>query len=87
MSELPKPLGDRIVAVQQKASIQTKSGIFTSDVAKEQPVIADVVAIGPDVKHAKVGDKIVYKEYATTDLKLEDTEYLIVSEEDVLATL
>jgi chaperonin GroES len=39
------------------------------------------------VKHVKVGDKIIYKEYSTTELKIDGTEYLIVKEEDVLATI
>jgi len=42
---------------------------------------------GPDVKSLKIGDKIVYKEYATTELKVDSIEYLIVKEEDVLATI
>ena len=82
-----KPLGDRIVAVKEKAQTQTASGLYLPDSAKEKPVTAVVEAIGPDVKHVKVGDKVIYKEYSTTELKLGADEYLIVKEEDVLATL
>jgi chaperonin GroES len=82
-----KPLADRVVAVREQAQTKTASGIFLPDNAKEKPVVATVVAVGPDVKSLSIGDKIVYKEYSTTELKINDTEYLIVKEEDVLATV
>ena len=81
-----KPLGDRVVAVREEAKTQTASGIYLPDNAKEKPVVAEVQAVG-DVKNVQVGDKIVYKEYSTTDLKIDGTEYLIVREEDILATV
>lgn len=82
-----KPLADRLVAVREVAATKTASGIYLPDNAKEKPVLAKVTAVGPDVKDVKVGDKIVYKEYSTTELKIDGTEYLIVKEEDVLATV
>jgi chaperonin GroES len=82
-----KPLADRLVATREVAATKTASGIYLPDNAKEKPVLAKVVAIGPDVKGVKVGDRIVYKEYSTTELKIDGTEYLIVKEEDVLATV
>jgi chaperonin GroES len=81
-----KPLADRVVAVREVAPTKTASGIYLPDNSKEKPVLATVKAVGPDVKGIKVGDKIVYKEYSTTELKIDGTEYLIVKEEDVLAT-
>lgn len=87
MSTPVKPLADRVVAVREEAQTKTASGIYLPDNAKEKPVLAKVEAIGPDVKGIKVGDKIVYKEYSTTELKINGTEYLIVKEEDVLATV
>jgi chaperonin GroES len=81
-----KPLADRVVAVREIAPTKTASGIYLPDTSKEKPVLATVKAIGPDVKEIKIGDKIVYKEYSTTELKIDGTEYLIVKEEDVLAT-
>ena len=57
------------------------------DNAKEKPVLAVIKGVGPEVKELKVGDKIVYKEYSTTELKIDGVEYLIVREEDVLATI
>lgn len=81
------PLADRVVATREKAEAKTVSGLYLPDNAKEKPSYATVVAVGPDVKHIKNGDKIVYKEYSVTELKVGDSEYLIVKEEDVLGTL
>ena len=87
MSTPITPLADRVVAVREEAKKQTASGIYLPDSSKEKPVTAKVQAVGSDVKHVKVGDKIVYKEYSTTELKINDVEYLIVKEEDILATV
>lgn len=82
-----KPLADRVVAVREEAKTQTASGLYLPDSSKEKPVVAEVVAVGPTVKNLKVGDKIIYKEYSTTELKIDSKEYLILKEEDVLATV
>jgi chaperonin GroES len=82
-----KPLADRVVAVREIAQTKTASGIYLPDNAKEKPVVAVVEAVGPDVKTVKKSDKILYKEYSTTEIKIDGTEYLIVKEEDILATL
>ena len=82
-----QPLGDRVVAVREEAKTQTASGIYLPDNAKEKPVIAEIKAVGGNVKNVKIGDRIIYKEYSTTDLKIDGTEYLIVREEDILATV
>lgn len=87
MSTPIKPLADRVVAVREEAKTQTASGIYLPDTAKEKPVVAVVEAVGPDVKGVKKGDRIVYKEYSTTELKIDGKEYLIIQEEDVLATV
>lgn len=87
MSSPIKPLADRVVAVREKAQEKTASGLYLPDSSKEKPVMAIVVAVGPKVEQVAVGDKIVYKEYSTTDLKINETEYLIVKEDDVLATV
>lgn len=87
MSTPITPLADRVVAVREEAKTQTASGIYLPDSSKEKPVVAVVQAVGSDVKHVKVGDRIVYKEYSTTDLKINDTDFLIVREEDILATV
>ena len=80
-----KPLKDRIVAVVEKPLEKTKSGILLGE-AKEKPAYAVVESVGPEVKSVKKGDKIIYKEYSTTDIKLDNKDYVIVKEEDVLAT-
>lgn len=80
------PLGKNIVAKKEEAVTQTASGILLGS-AKEKPAYAVVEAIGPDVKAVKKGDKIVFKEYSTTNIEMDDTEYIIVKEDDVLATL
>lgn len=87
MSTPIKPLADRVVAVRIEAQTKTASGLYLPDNAKEKPVLAKVEAIGPDVKSIKKGDQILYKEYSTTEIKIDGTEYLIVKEEDILATI
>lgn len=87
MSTPIKPLADRVVAVREEAKTQTASGIYLPDNAKEKPVLAEVKAVGPDVKALKVGDKIIYKDYTTTELKIDGVDYIIVKEDDVLATV
>ncbi len=82
-----KPLADRVVATREEAKAQTASGLYLPEAAKEKPASATVVAIGPDVKHIKVGEHIIYKDYATTELTIDATDYIIVKEEDVLATV
>ena len=81
-----KPCKDRIVAVVEKPLEKTKSGILLGE-AKEKPAYAVVESVGPEVKDIKKGDKIVYKEYSTTEIKIDETDYIILKEEDVLATL
>ena len=85
MSTPITPLADRVVAVREEAKTQTASGIYLPDSSKEKPVMADVKAVGDDVKNVKPGDKIIYKEYSTTELKIDGVEYLIVKEDDILA--
>lgn len=87
MSTPIKPLADRVVATREAAQTKTASGLYLPDSSKEKPVMATVQAVGPDVKGIKKGDRILYKEYSTTEIKIDGAEYLIVKEEDILATL
>lgn len=87
MSVPISPLADRVVATREAAETKTTSGLYLPENAKEKPVVATVQAVGPDVKGLKKGDKIIYKEYSTTELKVSGIEYLIVKEEDILATV
>ena len=81
------PLGDRVVALREKAATKTAGGLYLPDNAKEKPLLAKVVAVGKDAKAVKVGDKIIYKEYSTTELTINAVEYLVVKEEDILGTV
>lgn len=87
MSTPLQPLGDYVVAVAEEAESKTASGLYLPDAAKEKPKTSKVVAVGPMVQQVKVGDRIVYKSYSTTDVKVGKEEYILVREEDVLATV
>lgn len=88
-----KPLGDRVVLKHVEAEEKTTSGIILPDSAKEKPQEALVVAVGPGKEvdghvttmQVKVGDKVIYSKYAGTEAKIEDEEYIIVSQNDVIA--
>lgn len=82
-----KPLADYVVAQTEEAATKTASGLYLPGGAQEKPKVAKVVAVGGDVKAVKVGDKIIYKSYSQTEVKVDTTEYLLVKEEDVLATV
>ena len=81
-----KPLKYPVVAVVEKPLEKTKSGILLGE-AKEKPAYAVVESVGPEVKSVKKGEKIVYKEYSTTEVKVDEKDYIILKEEDILATL
>ena len=88
-----KPLGDRVIIKQLEAEEKTKSGIILTGTAKEKPQEAEVVAVGPggviDGKEIKmevsVGDRVIYSKYAGTEVKLNEEEYIIVKQSDILA--
>lgn len=90
-----KPLGDRIVIKVLKEEEKTKGGIVLPDTAKEKPQKGEVIAVGSgeiiDGKkvplEVKVGDKVIFSKYAGTEVKLDDEEYLILRQSDVLAIL
>jgi chaperonin GroES len=87
MSAPLQPLGDYVVARAEEAETKTKSGLYLPENAKEKPKTAKVVATGPAVKQVKNGDRIVYKSFSTTEVKVEGTEYILVEEKDILATV
>jgi chaperonin GroES len=87
MSVAIQPLADYVVAEEEKAATKTSSGLYLPEKAAEKPKIAKVLAVGKDVKQVKVGDRIVYKSYSTTEVKMDSNEYILVKEEDVLATV
>lgn len=81
-----RPLKDRVVAKIEKPLEKTESGILLGE-AKEKQAYAIVESVGPEVTTIKKGDKIIYKEFSTTEVKVDGTDYIILKEEDVLATL
>lgn len=87
MSVPIQPLADYVVAQIEEAAAKTASGLYLPGGAQEKPKVAKVVAVGKGVRGLKVGDKIIYKSYAQTDIKVDSVEYLLVKEEDVLATV
>lgn len=87
MSTNIQPLADYVVAQAEEAESKTASGLYLPDNAKEKPKTAKVVAVGPEAKQVKVGDRIIYKSYSTTDVKVGREEYMLVKEEDILATV
>jgi chaperonin GroES len=87
MSAPLQPLSDYIVAQAEEAESKTKSGLYLPDKAQEKPKTAKVVAAGPNARQVKVGDRIVYKSYSTTEVKVGGDDFILVKEEDVLATV
>ncbi len=87
MSSVIQPLADYVVAVSEEAATKTASGIYLPETAQEKPKTAKVIAVGKEAKQVKVGDRIIYKSYSTTDVKIGKDEYILVKEEDVLATV
>jgi len=89
------PLGDKVVLKQLVAEETTKSGIVLPGQAKEKPQQAEVVAVGPGgivdgkevVMQVKVGDKVIYSKYAGTEVKLEDEEFIVVKQNDIVAVV
>lgn len=89
------PLGDRVVLKQLLAEETTKSGIVLPGQAKEKPQQAEVIAVGPGgmvdgkeiVMQVKPGDKVIYSKYAGTEVKLDDEEYIVVKQSDIVAII
>ena len=88
-----KPLFDKVVIKQEEVQETTPSGIILTGSAKEKPVVATVIAVGPggtidgkEVKmEVKVGDKVLISQYAGTTVKLDGVENIIVRQSDILA--
>lgn len=87
MSSSIQPLADYVVAQAEEAETKTASGLYLPNGAQEKPKTAKVVAVGKEAKQVKVGDRIIYKSYSTTEVKVGKDEYILVKEEDVLATV
>lgn len=89
------PLADRVVLKQLEAEETTKSGIVLPGQSKEKPQQAEVIAVGPggmvdgkEIKmEVKVGDNVIYSKYSGTEVKVEEEEYIIVKQSDILAVV
>ena len=86
-----KPLGARVLLKKLEAEEKTQGGLILTSGSKEQPQMAEVVAVGPGTKDSpmelKVGDKVIFGRYGGTTVKYEGEEYTIMSQADILATI
>jgi chaperonin GroES len=87
MSVPIKPLGDYVVAQKLEAQTKTASGLYLPGGAQEKPSIVKVVAVGKEVKAVKVSDQIVFKGFSETTIKVEGKDYVLIKEEDIIATV
>lgn len=83
MSKLT-PLSDYVVAQQEAAETKTKSGILLSEGVKEKPKVAVVISVGSGVKEVKAGDRVIFRTYGATEVKVDGLEYVVIKEEDIL---
>ena len=86
-----RPLGDRVVIRKMEAEEKTQGGLILTSSAKEQPQVAEVVAVGPGTKdepmELKVGDKVVFSKYGGTEIKYQGEVYSIMHQSEILAVM
>ena len=92
-----RPLGDKILVKRDEAQTKTDSGIYLPETGKEKPKTGIVEAVGDGALNTETGaripltvrkgDRVIFSSYAGTEVKLNDTELLIMSEDDVLAVI
>lgn len=84
-----RPLGDRVVLKALVEEKVTKSGIVLPGGTKEKPQQAEVIAVGPGTDEVKMelkaGDHVIYSKYAGTEVKIDEVEYILIKQEDILA--
>ncbi len=89
-----KPIGDRVIAQRVGSAEKTKSGLYLPDAAQEKPQEGKVIAVGTGkmLKSGKVvplsvkpGDRIIFGKYSGSEIKVDDKEYVFLSEDDILA--
>ena len=89
------PLSDRVMVKALEETEQMRGGLFIPDTAKEKPQQGEIIAVGPgrfekDVRvpmELKVGDKVLYGKYSGTEVTIDNNQYLILRESDVLAVI
>jgi chaperonin GroES len=88
-----RPLGEKVLVKPVEAKEVKKSGIIIPDTAKEKPQEGEIIAVGTGKKtddgkivvfDVKVGDKVLFGKYSGTEVKIDDKEYLIMSQDDIL---
>jgi chaperonin GroES len=91
-----KPLYDRVVIKRMEEEKMSAGGIVIPDSAAEKPIKGEVIAVGEGkaldngslrTPKVKVGDKVLFGKYAGTEIKIDDEEYVIMREEEILAVL
>jgi chaperonin GroES len=89
-----QPLGDRVIIKPISKEEVTKGGIVIPDTAKEKPQEGEIIAVGPGrlsedgkriAMEVKEGERVIYAKYAGTEIKLDDEEFIILRESDILA--
>jgi chaperonin GroES len=88
MSVPVQPLAEYVVVQAEEAQTKTASGLFLPSAAAEKPKVAKVVAVGPEVKAVKAGDRVLYKnEYESTTVKVDGEEFTVVFHKNIIATI
>jgi chaperonin GroES len=90
-----KPLSDRVVIQAMEETEQMRGGLYIPDTAKEKPQQGKIIAVGPGrfekgeriPMDLKAGDVVLYGKYSGTEIKIDNVEYLIIKESDVLAVI
>lgn len=91
-----RPLGERVLVKVSQSEEKTAGGILLPDTVKEKPQIGEIIAVGPGRRNddgsfqpleVTVNSKVLYSKYAGTDIKLENEEYVLLSEKDILAII
>ena len=92
-----KPLGDKILVKRAEAQTKTDSGIYLPESAKDKPKEGTIVSVGNGILNketgeylpftVKKGDNIIFSSYAGTEIKIDDEEFLIMTEDDILGVI
>ena len=91
-----RPLHDRVVVRRLEEETKTRGGIIIPDTAKEKPMQGEVIAVGPGARNekgeiqkldVKVGDRIIFGKWSGTEVKIDDEEYLIMKESDIMGII
>ncbi|MDR0956523.1 MAG: co-chaperone GroES [Endomicrobium sp.] len=91
-----RPLGEKVLVKPAETKEVKKSGIIIPDTAKEKPQEGEIIAVGTGKKtedgkvialDVKVGDKVLFGKYSGTEIKFDDVDYLIMSQDDILGVI